>query len=137
VPSQQPSSRWKWAAVAALALFVGSVLPSPLPRRPEFSRFGPDKFFHFVGHAALAATFADALATDSSDALWTGGVVVVGSSLYSLVLGHLQQYVPGRAPERADTVAGVIGSIAGVAGWWHSRNVSAEAGERTRPTETA
>lgn len=103
-------SRWQAVGIVALVLLVGCLLPSPLGRRPEFDRFGPDKLLHFLGHGYLTVTIADALSPDGPGPV-AGVLAVGGSTAFSLVLGSLQQYVPGRAPERADVVAGLLGSI--------------------------
>ena len=111
-----PDSRWTAVAVVAVVLLVGSVIPSPFRRRPEFSRFGPDKLFHLLGHAGFAAVLADALASgrlgDREAAVLSVGV----STGYGVVTGRLQEWVPGRAPERADLLAGLLGSVLGVLG---------------------
>jgi VanZ family protein len=112
-------SRWKTAVGTALVLLVASVVPSPLGRHPEFSRVGPDKLLHFLGYAWLAVTLADAFATDRLDVGQAAAVGVGGSFAHALVTGFLQQYVPGRVPERADLVAGLVGSVVGVLGWWY------------------
>lgn len=140
-PDDRFDSRWKTAAGSALMLLVASLLPSPLRRHPEFSRFGPDKFLHFLGHAWLTVTLADAFATERLEA-GPAAVVAVGCSfVHGLLTGFLQQYVPGRVPERADLVAGLVGSMAGVLGWWYvseakSGSDSCEKHQHTR-TENA
>lgn len=116
-PDAGSVSRWKTAVGTALVLLLASVVPSPLGRHPEFNRFGPDKLLHFLGHAWLAVTLADAFATDRLDAGPAAAVGVSGSFVHALVTGFLQQYVPGRVPERADLVAGLVGSVVGVLGW--------------------
>lgn len=112
-------SGWKTVAGSALVLLVASVLPSPLGRHPEFSRFGPDKFLHFLGHTWLTVALVDAVATDHLDAGPAAVVAVVCSVGYGLLTGFLQQFVPGRVPERADLVAGSIGSVVGALSWWY------------------
>jgi VanZ family protein len=102
----------------ALVMLVGSLVPSPFQRRPAFSCLGPDKFLHFLGHARLAVAFAEAFSTGRSSGLQADLVAVGGSFVYGLFIASLQRYVPGRAPERADLVAGFLGGIAGVL-WWH------------------
>lgn len=101
----------------AVALLVGSVVPSPLGRHPAFGRFGPDKLLHLVGHAGFAAALADALAGCRLDVRATVALSVGVSTAYGLVTGHLQKRVPGRAHERADLVAGMLGSLLGAFGW--------------------
>lgn len=116
--TEKIDSRWKRVVVTALVLLVGSVLPSPLRRHPEFSRIGPDKLLHALGHACLTVTLADALATDGLDVGRAGVVAVVCSFVHGFVIGLLQRRVPGRVPERADLVAGLLGSVVGALGWW-------------------
>lgn len=116
--------------VTALVLLVGSLVPSPLGRHPDFNRFGPDKFLHFLGHAGLAVTLADALATDRLNVSWAGVVAVICSFVHGLITGFLQRYVPGRVPERADLVAGLFGSVVGVLGWWYKFDTSVESRSR-------
>ncbi len=101
----------------AMVLLVGSVLPSPLRRHPSFSKFGPDKLLHLLGHAGFATVLADAFAAGQRDDPRAAVLSVVVSIGYGIVIGHLQERVPGRAPERADLVAGILGSILGVCGW--------------------
>ena len=112
---------WKRVCATALVLLVAAVVPSPLQRHPEFDRFGPDKLLHLVGHACFAVSLADAFATDRFDPVRAGVLAVVCSTLYGLLTGFLQQYVPGRLPERADLTAGVFGSVLGVLGWYWTR----------------
>lgn len=116
----------------ALVLLVGAVLPSPLRRRPAFGRFGPDKLLHLVGHAVFAAVLADALGADGRDELDAAVLSVGGSTAFALLTGHLQRWVPGRVGERADLVAGLLGSILGALGWRYERRVrpAARAGFR-------
>jgi VanZ family protein len=119
-PNDQPrwlESPWEAAAGTALVLLVGSLLPSPFRRRPAFSTVGPDKLLHFVGHAVFAAVLADALATDRFDDPESVVLAVCLSTGYGVAIGRLQEWVPGRAPERADLIAGMLGSAAGAAGW--------------------
>jgi len=97
---------------------VGSLLPSPFARHETFETYGPDKWLHFLGHGAFAVTLAEALADDGRASPVSGGGAVCCSVLLGLVVGRLQEYVPGRMPELADVVAGAIGSILGV-GWWY------------------
>lgn len=117
-----------WGAVVrtALVILVASVLPSPLPRHQEFDRFGPDKILHFLGHAWLTVTLFDALRTDRLSAAPAGATAVIVSSVHGLAIAFLQRYVPGRVPERADIVAGVIGSVTAALGWWYCSESSAK-----------
>lgn len=109
-------TRWQEAARVAFVLMVGCLVPSPLPRYPEFDRFGPDKVLHFLGHGYLTATLVNALAPDC--ALGKSAVLALGgSTALGVVTAYAQQYVPGRAPERADLVASLCGSLAGLVLW--------------------
>lgn len=110
-------SRWRRARAVGLALLVGSLVPSPFERHDAFDTLGPDKLLHFLGHGLFAVTLADALAGDGTPRALSGGGALGCSAVVGLTVGYLQQYVPGRVSERADLVAGVLGSIAGV-GWW-------------------
>ena len=109
---------WRSVSCPALVLLIAAVVPSPLRRHPEFDRIGPDKFLHFLGHAWLTQTLLDAFTTDRRSALPVGVVAVTLSFAHGLVTGFLQRYVPGRAPERADHVAGLLGSVTVVLAWW-------------------
>ena len=112
-------SRWRTALCIGLGLVIGSVIPSPFGRHPQFRRVGPDKFLHAVGHAVFAAALADASADDGVDERIASCLAVAGSVSLGLVIGALQRYVPGRLPERADIAAGALGSVGGIAGWWY------------------
>jgi len=109
--------RWRRAVAVGLTLLVGSLVPSPVARHEAFDTYGPDKWLHFLGHGAFAAAVARALATDGRPPAAAGVGAVGVSTLLGVSVGWLQRYVPGRVPERADLVAGVLGSVAGV-GWW-------------------
>jgi len=117
LPVTEP--RWRTVLLVGLVLVIGSLLPSPLARRPEFRRIGPDKFLHLVGHAGFTAVLTEALVADGVDGAGAGSLAVGGSVALGLLVGYLQRYVPGRVPERADLVAGVIGSVGGAVGWWY------------------
>lgn len=112
-------SRWKAVLAVAAVLLVGSVLPSPLRRRPAFSRVGPDKLLHLVGHAVFAVVLADALTAGRRNERDAAVLSVGISTGYGVVMGRLQERIPGRAAERADVVAGFLGSMLGVLGWRH------------------
>ena len=113
----QSDSRWTVVALVALVLVVGCLVPSPFRRRPEFSRVGPDKFLHFLGHGSLAVALAAALRGDRPSR-WFPALLAVGcSTTLGVVTGTLQRWVPGRKPELADLVAGFLGAVVGV-GWW-------------------
>jgi VanZ family protein len=108
---------WLFVGLTALALVVGSLIPSPFSRRPEFKRFGPDKVLHFVGHAGFSVALADALVVEGFDPTKSGVLAVSGSTILGFVIGALQRGVPNRSPERADTVAGLLGSLFGLLFW--------------------
>lgn len=114
---RRSESRWKTAAVLSVVLLVGGLIPVPFERRPEFSSVGPDKLLHLFGHGAFSVALANALAADGRSDGESAVVAVAASSAYCLVIGLLQRRVPGRVPERADVVAGVIGSVLAVV-WW-------------------
>lgn len=109
-------SRWTAVAVVAVVLLVGSLVPSPFRRHPAFRRIGPDKLLHLVGHAGFAATVADALDAGRLSDRDGAALAVCVSAGYGIVIGHAQRYVPGREPESADLVAGVLGAVLGVLG---------------------
>lgn len=115
--STADGSRWTRAAVVAVVLFVGAVVPVPFARHPEFRWFGPDKLLHLLGHGGFAAATADALGGGRSGPRRTGVLAVPLSVGYALLLARLQERVPGREPERADLAASLLGSVLGVAGW--------------------
>jgi hypothetical protein len=104
-------------AVVAVVLLVGSTIPVPFGRHPEFDWFGPDKLLHLVGHGSLAVVTADALGANPTTSERAGGLAVCLSTGYALLLGRLQVRVPGREPERADLAASALGSVLGVVGW--------------------
>lgn len=97
-----------------VAMLAGSLVPVPFERRPAFERFGPDKLLHLLGHGVFAAGLSRAV-DGRHVSLRTGLAAIVVSTCHGLVAGRLQRHVPGRAPERADVLAGLVGSIVGVA----------------------
>lgn len=110
-------SRWRAVVAFSIVLVLGSIVPSPFERRPEWERVGPDKFLHLVGHAGYAFVLADALGTDGRDG--TAAVLAVCiSTVHSLATGRIQDRVPGREFEPADVLAGLIGSILAALGWY-------------------
>lgn len=130
ISARLPASRWRRVATVALLLLLASVVPSPLRRRPEFSRFGPDKLLHLLGHAGFTVVLSDALAAGRRDDRRAALLSIGVSTGYSLLTGHLQRRVPGRVPERADVVAAALGSVLGVLAW-------RSATEGTTPEEAA
>lgn len=116
-PERRERTPW-WTVIAvAVVLFLAQVIPSPFRRHPSFSRFGPDKVLHFVGYAGFGAVLAEALAEghldDREAVYWAVGI----TAIYSAAISELQHVVPGRVPERADFVAGFLGSNLGALGW--------------------
>lgn len=102
--------------MAAIVLFIGGISPSPLSRHSSLVRFGPDKLLHLVGHHWFAATFTKALAEEQLD-LPKAGLIAIGVSTgYAIIIGKIQEHIPGRAPERADLTAAVLGSFLGAIG---------------------
>jgi len=110
-------TRWKRALLTGAVLLVGSLVPSPTGRHPEFAVVGPDKLLHFLGHAGFAAALADALGADGVPSERAAVSAITASTFLGLVVGVLQRPIPGRVPERADLVAGTLGSVSG-AYWW-------------------
>lgn len=116
--AEPTQSRWRRPLYVALVLLGGALVPSPFERRESFRYVGPDKWLHFLGHGVFAAVLADAFGADGVGQGGASGLAIGGSASLGLLVGYLQQYVPGRAPELADFVAAVAGSLAGV-GWWY------------------
>lgn len=110
-------ANWTTVGIVALVLLVAQLLPSPLGRHPAFSRVGPDKLLHLLGHAALSAVLADALDAECLDERPSVLSAVALSTAYGLATGELQTLVPGRVPERADLVAALVGALLGALGW--------------------
>lgn len=113
------SADWTAVAIVALVLLVAQLLPSPLPRHPAFSRVGPDKLLHLLGHAVFSAVLVDALDAERVDDRISAVGAVVLSTGYGVATGELQKHVPGRLPERADLVAALLGAILGAVGRQH------------------
>jgi VanZ family protein len=110
------NGEWTRVAVAALVLFVASLIPAKRHDPPRPAPYGVDKALHAVGHATFAAALLDALDTEDRPpgVAATAVVVVVISVGYGLVLEGLQQWVPGRRYEHGDVVASAVGSAAAV-----------------------
>lgn len=113
------SADWTTVGIVALVLLVAQLLPLPLPRHEAFSRFGPDKLLHLLGHAVFSAVLVDALAAERVDDRVSAVGAVVLSTGYGVVTGKLQEIVPGRLPERADLVAALVGAVLGAIGRQH------------------
>lgn len=116
--SRSAPDPWKPAAYSTAVLIVASVVPSPLERRSEWERVGPDKLLHFIGHAGHSVTLANALGAERYTDREAAILAVALSTTLSFVSGRLQRWVPGRAFEYEDVLAGLIGSILGVS-WWY------------------
>ncbi|MEF8802371.1 MAG: VanZ family protein [Halolamina sp.] len=116
--NRSPSARWTAVAVSTAVLVLASLVPSPFRRRRGWEWLGPDKFLHLVGHAAYAVSLATAFNTGR----WTDGeaaaLAVCASTIHSLATGRLQKWVPGRAFEPIDVLAGLIGAILAAFGWY-------------------
>lgn len=111
-------SRWWTVAVGTLVLVIAAIVPSPFERRPGWERFGPDKLLHFLGYAGYAAALADALSAGRYSNESAAVLAVLGSTVNSLVIGRLQQWVPGRRHETADVLAGLVGATLAVTAWY-------------------
>ena len=108
---------WRWLGVGlpAVLLFVGSVVPLPPRWTPEFGPYGPDTFLHLLGHAWLAAALLTALDGEGGRHSRDTLLAVTLSTGYGVWTERLQEAVPGREFERSDVVAGLLGSLLGVA----------------------
>lgn len=110
--------RWRRAAVATLALLVAAVVPSPLRRHESWAWVGPDKLLHLVGHAGYAVVLAEAFEVGRYSDGQAAALAVVVSTGHGFVSGRLQRWVPGRAFELADVLAGLLGATLAAAGWY-------------------
>ncbi|PSP81894.1 teicoplanin resistance protein VanZ [Halobacteriales archaeon QS_1_68_17] len=112
---------WFGVSVWTVVLLVASLLPFPFGRHPGWGWFAPDKLLHLIGHAVHAAMLVRRLEngpwTDESAAL----LAVCLSTGHGLATGWLQQRIPGRASEPADVLAGLLGAVLAVTGWYHRR----------------
>lgn len=113
----QNGASWTSVVIVGVILLVAQLIPSPFRRHPAFRLIGPDKLLHFVGYAWFAASLADALAAGQPTDTQAGCISIVVSAGYGFAIGQIQPLVPGRVPETADLVAGVVGSLVGVLGW--------------------
>lgn len=111
------TANWTTVVIVALVLLVAQLLPSPLRRHPAFSRVGPDKFLHLLGHALFSAVLVNALSAERVDDRVSAVTAVVLSTSYGIAVGELQKLVPGRIPERADVIAALMGAVLGAVGW--------------------
>ncbi|MFW5905444.1 MAG: teicoplanin resistance protein VanZ, partial [archaeon] len=98
-PGSGTNTRWRTVVGWSLALLIAALVPSPFDRRSSWVRFGPDKLLHFVGYGGYAVALARAIDGDHDDTLVAAMLSVGLSSLYSLVVGNLQENVPGRKNE--------------------------------------
>jgi VanZ family protein len=73
-----------------------------------------------VGHAGYGASLADALAAGRHGRAEAAVLAVCASTVHSLLTARFQEYVPGRAAEPADVVAGLLGALVGACGWYHA-----------------
>lgn len=129
--SGSTESRWLRVAVGTVVLLAAALVPSPFERRPGWARFGPDKLLHFLGYAWYAAVLADALSAGRSSDESAAVLAVLGSTVNSLVIGRIQQWVPGRRHETADVLAGLIGAILAVTAWYADGRRSARIVDRS------
>ena len=106
-------TRWRRVGVVGAVVLVGSLLPVPFDRRPEFGWFGPDKLLHLLGYAGLAAALADAL-DGGRPRRRTDLLAALLAAAFGVAVGRLQRRVPGRRDEPADTVAGALGAALAV-----------------------
>ncbi|WP_247728807.1 VanZ family protein [Halovivax limisalsi] len=107
-------SRWVTVALATLALVGGSLLPVPFERHPSFEGAGPDTLAHFLGYAGFAAALDEALSVEGVGWVLRAALTVGTATGIAVGTGRVQRYVPGRAHERSDVVAGVSGACIGV-----------------------
>jgi VanZ family protein len=120
---------WSTVTWYSLVLLAGSLVPVPFGRRPEF---GPDKLLHFVGYGGLTWLVARALDAEGWN-LRDASLLAVGVATgWGVLVGYLQEYVPGRVNERADLAAGVLGAVAGVLYW--RRRLGVHGPTSTEPT---
>ena len=110
-------THWLPVIVYCLAIFIQSSLPSPeIDDAPQHF----DKLLHVGAFALLAALLMRALALHRSPPisfpLAMLGFVLAG--LYGLSDELHQHFVPTRDASWGDVLADVVGSAAGVVGYW-------------------
>jgi VanZ family protein len=110
------SDRVAGVIIAAILLAVGSATPLPTRYNPDFGPVGPDKGLHLLGHAGLAAALV-AASDEPSRSIPVALLAVVASTAYGVGTELLQELIPGRAFERGDVLAALLGSLFGVL-WW-------------------
>lgn len=104
---------WRRVALVAAVILLGSLVPVPFDRRPEFGTVGPDKLLHLLGYAGLATSLAGAL-DGGHPGRRTDLLAALLSTAFGLAVGRLQRRVPGRRDEPADTAAGALGAVLAV-----------------------
>jgi VanZ family protein len=97
--------------VPAGLLLVGSAVPLPPGRNPDFGLLGPDKFLHLAGHAWLTAALVRAIDAEDGPTCRGAALAVALSVGYGLATERLQEAVPGREFEWPDVLAGLLGSV--------------------------
>ena len=104
----------------ALIFAVSSMEQPPLPM-PEFEWLTIDKLYHFIEYGILGGLLTRAFVNAPPKWLPSQWVWVI-AALLSIVYGASdewhQTFVPGRFATLADWVADVLGSIAGVFGFY-------------------
>ena len=115
LPADAP---WWTVVIWSVVLLIAALIPSPFERRSKWVRFGPDKFLHFVGYGVFTVVLANAFDRGRDNEPGAAFLGVVISSLYSLIVGELQDKVPGRKNESADAYAAILGAIVFVIGWF-------------------
>lgn len=110
--------RWWTVAAGSVVLLVASLIPSPLERHPGWDPVGPDTVLHFLGHASFAYALANALGAERDSDRESAVLSMAVSVVYGYVIGRLQQWVPGRANEPSDLLAGMLGACCAVVAWY-------------------
>ena len=104
----------------ALIFAISSMEQPPLPM-PEFEWLTIDKLYHFIEYAILGGLLARAFVNVPPKWLPPQRVWIT-AALLSILYGASdewhQTFVPGRFATLADWVADVLGSIAGVLGFY-------------------